>query len=67
MLLHLLWHRPCHKEDSQNKGGDIMKEYIVFVHEPATAMVSKVEIIRAPSRRKARRILRRLGFKKRKF
>jgi hypothetical protein len=44
-----------------------MKEYIVFIHDPETAMVRKVEVVRAPSRRMAMKILQKLGFKRRKF
>ena len=49
------------------KGGDTMKEYIVFIHDPESAMVCKVEVVRARSRRKAMRILHKMGFKRRKF
>jgi len=44
-----------------------MREYIVFIHEPETAMVCKVEVVRARSRRRAMKILQKMGFKRRKF
>jgi len=44
-----------------------MKEYMVFIHMPGSAMVSKVEIVHARSRRKALKKLERMGFIKRKF
>ncbi len=44
-----------------------MKEYMVFIHEPESAMVRKVELIRARSRRAALKKLQRMGFKKRRF
>ncbi len=44
-----------------------MRDYIVFIHEPDSAMVSKIEVIRARSRRHALRILQKMGFKRRKF
>ena len=50
-----------------NKGGRAMKEYMVFIHEPESAMVRKVELIRARSRRAALKKLQRMGFKKRRF
>ncbi len=44
-----------------------MKEYMVFIHSPDSPMVSKVEVVRASSRREALRALEKLGFKRRKF
>jgi hypothetical protein len=44
-----------------------MKEYMVFIHAPESAMVSKVEVVRARSRRAAMRKLQKMGFKKRRF
>jgi hypothetical protein len=44
-----------------------MKEYLVFIHTDDDVLVGKVEVIRARSRRKALKILHKMGFKKRKF
>jgi hypothetical protein len=51
----------------KSKEAKPVKEYIVFIHEPDTAMVSKVEVVRARSRRMALKILERMGFKKIRF
>jgi hypothetical protein len=44
-----------------------MKEYMVFIHTRDRATVTRVEVVLARSRRKALRILRKMGFKQRKF
>ncbi len=44
-----------------------MKQYMVFIHEPESAMVWKVEVVRARSRRAALRKMQKLGFRKRRF
>ena len=44
-----------------------MKEYMVFIHLPGSAMVRKVEIVRARSRRQALKKLEKTGFKRRRF
>lgn len=44
-----------------------MKEYMIFIHSPDSAMVSKVEVVRARSRRQAVKALEKMGFKRRKF
>ena len=44
-----------------------MRNYLVFIHEPESGMVRKVDVVRAFSRRSALRKLQKLGFKKKKF
>lgn len=44
-----------------------MKEYLVFVHSPESALVVKVEVVRARSRRAAMKKLQKMGFTKKRF
>ena len=44
-----------------------MRNYLVFIHAPDSAMVLKVEVVRAFSRWSAMKKLERQGFKKKKF
>lgn len=50
-----------------DKGGQVMKEFLVFIHEGDDSMVTKVEVIRARNKREALKMLQQRGFKKRKF
>jgi hypothetical protein len=49
------------------EGDWTMRNYLVFIHAPDSAMVSKVEVVRAFSRRSAMKKLERQGFRKKKF
>ncbi len=49
------------------EGGRKMRDYMVFIHDPESAMVRKVDVVRAFSRRSALRKLQKLGFRKKKF
>ena len=44
-----------------------MKEFMVFIHQPDNALVTKIEVVHARSRRKALKILQKKGLKIRKF
>lgn len=43
------------------------RNYLVFIHAPESAMVIRVDIVRAFSRKSAMKKLERQGFRKKKF
>jgi len=45
----------------------LMRNYMVFIHAPESAMVMRVDVVRAFSRRSAFKKLQRQGFKKKRF
>jgi len=43
------------------------RDYLVFIHAPESAMVIRVDVVRAFSRKSAMKKLEKLGFKKKRF